>query len=70
MTFQKGNKLIQVEQIDGFGKNPSLWIGTDNELTKVASFGNVEKSELFCRWMVEIFFNVDEEKLKIMGLVK
>ena len=70
MTFEKGNKLIRVEQVDGFGKNPSLWIGEYNELIKVASFGNVEKSELFCRWMAEIFFNVDEEKLKILGLMK
>ena len=68
VTFYKGKKVIRVEQIDEFGKRPSLWIGTENEMIKVASFGSVEKSELFCEWMAYIFFNADELTLKLMGL--
>lgn len=52
-TYKRGNISISVEQIDGFGKNPSLWIGSDvpNQRVKVASFGTPEKAEWFCKWM-------------------
>lgn len=68
MTFQKGEMVIRVEQIDGFGKNPSLWVGTGNERIKVASFGNPHKAEMFCAQMAKIFFNADEMNLEILGL--
>ena len=58
------------DQEDGFGKMPSLWVGNKNSLVKVASFGSVEKSEMFCKWMAQIFFDADEETLKILGLSK
>ena len=52
VTYKRGNEIVSVEQIDGFGKMPGLWIGTEkpNELLKVASFGSVEKAEKFCKW--------------------
>ena len=52
-TYKRGNISISVEQIDGFGKNPALWIGTDdpNQQVKVASFGSPVRAELFCKWM-------------------
>lgn len=53
MEIRKGDVIISVEQIDGFGKNPGLWIGTEkpNMRVKVASFGSKDKAEQFCRWL-------------------
>jgi len=53
ITYKRGHVSISIEQVDGFGKNPGLWIGTDypNQMMKVASFGSEEKAELFCRWL-------------------
>lgn len=53
MTFKRNDILISVEQVEGFGKNPGLWIGTEspNQLVKVASFGNDQKARLFCKWL-------------------
>ena len=52
MTYGLGDVSISVEKIDGFGKNPGLWIGTSNpnQMVKVASFGSEDKAEQFCRW--------------------
>ena len=52
MTYKKGNVVISVEQVDGFGKRPSLWIGTrdPNEVVKVASFKSEDAANQFCRW--------------------
>ena len=58
MTIERGEKSISVEQIDGFGKNPGLWIGNGNELVKVASFGSAEKAEMFCKQLREILSGV------------
>lgn len=62
MTYKRGNILISIEQIDAFGKNPSLWVGTSesNERLKVASFASKEKADLFCKWL-EILFGLAEE---------
>lgn len=62
MIYKRGDVLIAVEQVNGFGKNPSLWIGTEtpNELIKVASFGNDEKAMMFCKWL-EILLGMAEE---------
>ena len=49
MTLQKGEYSISVEKI--YGKNPGLWIGTRNGMTKVASFGSADKAEIFCKWL-------------------
>lgn len=53
MTYKRGGVFISVHQRDGFGKNPALWIGTDepNQLAKVASFGNKDKADIFCKWL-------------------
>ena len=50
--YKRNGVIISVEQIDGFGKNPGLWIGTEdpNQLVKVASFGSEDKAKLFCKW--------------------
>ena len=52
MTYMRNGLIIFVKKIDGFGKNPGLWIGTENsnQLVKVASFGNEDKAQLFCKW--------------------
>ena len=57
MRYNKGGVIITVEKIDGFGKNPGLWIGTEdpNELVKVASFGSEDKARLFCKWLEYMF---------------
>ena len=67
MTLKRGHVSISVEQIDSFGKNPGLWIGTDdpNQLVKVASFSSEEKAELFCRWLRYLTgVNNDEKAVK------
>lgn len=53
MTYKRGNVSISVHQLDGFWKNPALWIGTDepNQMVKVASFGSEDKAKLFCKWL-------------------
>lgn len=59
IRYEKGGCVITVERIDGFGKNPGLWIGTDNSLTKVASFGNEDKAQTFIKWL-NYFLGADE----------
>lgn len=49
--YKRGRASIAVYQLDGFGKNPSLWIGTENKAVKVASFGSPAKAELFRKWL-------------------
>ena len=53
MRYNKGGVIISVSQVDGFGKKPSLWIGTEdpNQLVKVASFGSEDKANMFCKWL-------------------
>lgn len=60
MVYSKGSVQITIEQVDGFGKNPGLWIGAGNELLKVASFGNYDKAIQFCKWL-EYFLGKGEE---------
>ena len=63
MILESGEKAISVEQIDGFGKNPGLWIRNGNELLKVASFGSAEKAEMFCNYlraMLEVVIKKDK----------
>ena len=51
-TYGRNDVKISVETVDGFGKNPGLWIATDNPnmMVKVASFGNEDKANMFCKW--------------------
>lgn len=53
MTYKRGQVSISVYQLDGFGKNPSLWIGTEepNQMVKVASFSSKDKADTFCKWL-------------------
>lgn len=70
MTYKRGGVYISIEKIDGFGKNPGLWIGTDNPnmQVKVASFGSEDKANTFCKWLDFIFeFNNDKEVVKWDG---
>ena len=66
MTYKRGQVSISIHQLDGFGKNPALWIGTDepNQMVKVASFGSEEKAKLFCRWLNYMFDFCGEEAVK------
>lgn len=64
MTYKRGRVSISVYQLDGFGKNPSLWIGTEepNQTVKVASFGSEDKAKLFCKWLEYMLgINNDEQ---------
>lgn len=63
MTYKRGRVFISVQRVDGHGKNPGLWIGTDdpNQMEKVASFGNYEKAKLFCKWL-DCMFGLTEER--------
>ena len=67
MTYGKGNYKISIEQIDGFGKNPGLWIHKGNEAFKMASFGSFEKAELFCEFMEYFLFNTPIPEIKHDG---
>ena len=51
MIYKRGDYGISVEQIDGFGKNPGLWIRHDNVWIKVASFGNKRKADKFIEYL-------------------
>lgn len=51
MIYKRGDYGISVEQIDGFGKNPGLWIHHGNTATKMASFGSEEKANLFVKYL-------------------
>lgn len=67
MKYKRGHVSISVFRLDGFGKNPALWIGTDepNQMVKVASFGNEDKAKLFCKWLeYMIGLNNDEQAVK------
>ena len=56
-VYRRGEYEFSVEQIDGFGKNPGLWIHDtkNNASIKVASFGSKEKAELFEKYFAEMF---------------
>ena len=68
MTYKRGGVSISVYQLDGFGKKPALWIGTEypNRTVKVASFGSEDKARLFCNWLEYMLgFNNDEREVKL-----
>lgn len=64
MTYKKNDVLISIEKVEGFGKNPGLWIGTKdpNMRVKVASFGNEDKAEMFCKWL-EYFLGLEDREM-------
>ena len=51
MIYKRGEYGISVETIEGFGKNPGLWIHHNNQAVKMASFGNQEKAEKFMKYL-------------------
>lgn len=51
MTLNRNGVVISVDKIDGLGKMPGLYVGSKNNLVKVASFGNEIKAEMFCRYL-------------------
>lgn len=56
MTYSKGGRMISITHQDLFGgKRPGLYIGTGNELLKVATFGSKEKADKFEEFL-EFFF--------------
>ena len=63
MTLARGDVNISVEKVDGFGKNPGLWIGTKdpNQCVKVASFGSEDKAKQFEKWLRYIIGFSSEE---------
>lgn len=66
MRYERGNVVLAVETIDGFGKNPGLWVGTKdpNTLMKVASFGSYDKATVFCKWM-DYMFGMNEDEGRV-----
>lgn len=66
MRYKRGNVIIEVSKVDGFGKNPGLWIGTINPNTvlKVASFGSEDKANTFIKWFEYITGLTDKEPPK------
>ena len=63
MTITRGNASVAVKTIDGFGKNPGLWIGTKypNQMVEVALFGNEDDAKLFEKWLKYIIGTSSEE---------
>lgn len=64
MTYKRGQVSISVHQLDGFGKRPALWIGTDdpNQTVKVASFRSDDAAELFCKWFEYLIGLTNDEQ--------
>ena len=66
MTYKRGKVSISIHQLDGFGKNPALWIGMDepNQMVKVASFGSKDKADTFCKWL-EYLLGLSNDELEV-----
>lgn len=66
MRYERDNAVMGVYKVDGFGKNPGLWIGTKdpNTVLKVASFGSEDKANTFIKWFEYITGLTDKEPLK------
>lgn len=63
MRYERGNVVIAVQTIDGFGKNPGLYIGSNNPnmVWKVASFKSEDAAQTFCKWL-EYFVGLRKEE--------
>lgn len=64
MTYEKGGVRISVETVDGFGKKPGLWVSGSgpNSMVKLASFGNQDKADKFCKILNYFFSILPDEK--------
>ena len=71
MKYSKGDVYISVQTVNGFGKNPGLYIGTSepNQAVKVASFGSKDKAMMFCKWLDYMFELAGRETVKWDGKV-
>lgn len=56
MIYKRGDFGVSVSQVDGFGKNPSLWVHDKNSMIKVASFGSEEKAKMFMSYLEWMLF--------------
>ena len=61
MVYYKGDKVIEVSKIEFAGKRPSLFIGQNNKLHKVASFSSDESAKKFCDFLDE-FLALEDKK--------
>ena len=48
MIYRYNNRVIEVSKVACAGKRPSLFIGQDNKVAKVASFSSDESAKKFC----------------------
>lgn len=67
MTYSKGGKFISIEINDLLGgRKPGLYIGTPNQLLKVASFASYEKANIFREYLEYMFggFLVHDSEVK------
>jgi len=64
MTYKKNDVLISIEKVEGFVKNPGLWVGTEdpNKMVKMASFGSEDKASMFCKWL-EYFLGLEDREM-------
>lgn len=53
MIYYRGDKVIEVSKIEFAGKRPSMFIGRNNKLYKVASFSSDESAKAFCDFLDE-----------------
>ena len=67
MVYTRGDYKISVEKIDGFGKNPGLWVHKGNQAYKMASFGSEGKAKLFEAYLQWLIFGTEipEEEFEI-----
>ena len=55
-VFKSSNGMeIIIDQVDGFGKNPGLWVKQpdSNVRIKMASFGSEKKAKIFILYLAE-----------------
>ena len=64
MIYKCGKYGISVKQLDGFGKNPGLWIHDGNCAIKVASFGSAKKAQDFMSYLDYLLFPESKEPKK------
>ena len=69
MRYERGNVVISVEKIDGLGKYPGLYVGTNNlnMVWKVASFGSEDKAQTFMKWFEYMIGLRKDEPKEVSG---
>lgn len=61
MIYRKGEKIIEASKVAFAGKRPSLFVGQDNKVAKVASFSSDESAKKFCDFLDE-FLELEDKK--------